>query len=156
MPGVRGGERFGMLDEAPAGIASPLREIALGLPAAAIGELEPRVLPALVVSLTLAVWLIDGASTGGRHGALAPTLAYDAAAMGDGSLPGEAFARITAPTTVLSGGASPDWMREAAAAAAAAIPGATSVVLPGQTHDVAADTLASAVREAVTAYADRP
>ena len=88
--------------------------------------------------------------------ALAPTLAYDAAAMGDGALPTDALARITAPTTVLAGGASPDWMRESAAAAAAAIPGAAAVVLPGQTHDVAADALADAVRDAVTAYADRP
>ena len=88
--------------------------------------------------------------------ALAPTLAYDAAAMGDGALPSAALARITAPTTVLAGGASPDWMRESATAAAAAIPGAAVVVLPGQTHDVAADALADAVRDAVTAYADRP
>ena len=57
---------------------------------------------------------------------------------------------------MLAGGASPDWMRESAAAAAAAIPGAAAVVLPGQTHDVAADALADAVRDAVTAYADRP
>jgi len=88
--------------------------------------------------------------------ALAPTLAYDAAAMGDGALPSAALARITAPTTVLAGGASPDWMRDSATAAAAAIPGAAVVVLPGQTHDVAAGALADAVRDAVTAYADRP
>jgi pimeloyl-ACP methyl ester carboxylesterase len=88
--------------------------------------------------------------------ALAPTLAYDAVVMGDGALPTDALARISAPTTVLSGGASPDWMREAAAAAAAAIPGARHEVLPGQTHDVAAEVLGSAVHDAVTAYADRP
>ena len=47
---------------------------------------------------------------------------------------------------MLAGGASPDWLRDSAAAAAAAIPGAAYDVLPGQTHDVAADVLASAVR----------
>jgi pimeloyl-ACP methyl ester carboxylesterase len=88
--------------------------------------------------------------------ALAPTLAYDAAVMGDGALPTHTLTRITAPTTVLSGGASPDWMRESAAAAATAIPGARHEVLPGQTHDVAAEVLGSAVHDAVTAYADRP
>jgi pimeloyl-ACP methyl ester carboxylesterase len=88
--------------------------------------------------------------------ALAPTLAYDAAVMRDGALPTDALARITAPTTVLSGGASPDWMGEAAAAAAAGIPGARHEVLPGQTHDVVADVLGSAVHDAVTAYADGP
>jgi pimeloyl-ACP methyl ester carboxylesterase len=86
---------------------------------------------------------------------LAPTLAYDAAVMGDGSIPADAFARIAVPTTVLAGGAGPEWMRESAAAAAEAIPGAELAVLAGQTHDVAADALATAVREAITAYADR-
>jgi pimeloyl-ACP methyl ester carboxylesterase len=87
--------------------------------------------------------------------ALAPTLAHDAAVMGDGSVPVEALGRIGVPATVLSGGASPEWLRESAAAAAAAIPGARTEVLPGQTHDVAADVLAAAVRDAVTAYAHR-
>jgi pimeloyl-ACP methyl ester carboxylesterase len=87
--------------------------------------------------------------------ALAPTLAYDAAVMGDGALP-EALATVAVPTTVLAGGDSPAWMRESAAAAAGAVPGARSVVLAGQTHDVAADVLAAAVRQAVGAYADRP
>jgi pimeloyl-ACP methyl ester carboxylesterase len=91
-----------------------------------------------------------------RGETLAPTLAYDAAVMGDGGVPTDAFRRITAPTTVLAGGASPDWMQESAAAAAAAIPAAESAVLPGQTHDVAPDALAAAVRDAVGAYADRP
>jgi pimeloyl-ACP methyl ester carboxylesterase len=87
--------------------------------------------------------------------AIAPTLAYDAAVMGDGSIPA-ALRRVTAPTRVLAGGASPAWMRESAAAAAAAIPGADVEVLPGQTHDVAADVLAAAVLDAVAAYAERP
>jgi pimeloyl-ACP methyl ester carboxylesterase len=89
--------------------------------------------------------------------ALAPTLAYDAAVMGDGSIPRERFAAITAPTAVLTGGASPDWFRATAEAAAAAIPGATHRVLPGQTHDVAPDVLAAAVREfAAAPYARQP
>jgi pimeloyl-ACP methyl ester carboxylesterase len=87
--------------------------------------------------------------------ALAPTLAYDAAVMGDGAIPAEELARIAVPTTALAGGASPEWMRESAAAAAAAIPRADVEVLPGQTHDVAPDVLAAAVHEAVTAYAQR-
>jgi Alpha/beta hydrolase family len=86
---------------------------------------------------------------------LAPTLAYDAAVMGDGRIPGECFAAITAATAVLTGGASPDWFRAAGRAAADAIPGATYRELPGETHDVAPDVLAAAVHE-VTAYARRP
>jgi hypothetical protein len=89
---------------------------------------------------------------------LAPTLAYDAAVMGDGSIPGERFAAITAATAVLTGGASPDWFRAAGRATADAIPGASYRELPGQTHDVAPDVLAAAVREfaAHAGYARQP
>jgi len=77
---------------------------------------------------------------------LAPTLAYDAAVLGDGGVPEARFADIAAPTLVLAGAASPDWFRDSAQAAAVAIPGAAYDVLPGQTHDVAPDVLAAAVR----------
>ncbi len=76
---------------------------------------------------------------------MAPTLAYDAAVMGDGAVP-DRFGQIGCPALVLAGGGSPDWFRESGQAAAAAIPGAAYDVLPGQTHDVAADVLAAAVR----------
>jgi pimeloyl-ACP methyl ester carboxylesterase len=49
------------------------------------------------------------------------------------------------PTLVLAGSASPDFLREAARQAAAAIPGARHEVLDGQSHDVAPDVLAPAV-----------
>jgi Alpha/beta hydrolase family len=88
---------------------------------------------------------------------LAPTLAYDAAVMGDGGIPAERFAAITAHTAVFTGGASPDWSRAAGKAAAEAIPGATYAELPGQTHDVAPDALATAVHEFVSGpYARQP
>ena len=90
---------------------------------------------------------------------LAPTLAYDAAVMGDGSIPVERYAEITVPTAVLAGGASPDWFRDAGRAAAAAVRGATYGELAGQTHDVAPDVLAAAVRELTgtrTSYAGQP
>ena len=90
---------------------------------------------------------------------LAPTLAYDAAVMGDGSIQAERFAAITAATVVLTGGASPDWFRAAGTAAAEAIPGATYRELPGQTHDVAPNVLAAAVHGFVgtgAAYARQP
>jgi hypothetical protein len=87
--------------------------------------------------------------------AMAPTLAYDAAVMGDGSVPVERFASVPAATLVLGGGASPDWMRHAARAAAEAVPGATYRELAEQTHDVAPSVLAAAVRDFVTPYTDR-
>lgn len=81
--------------------------------------------------------------------AMAPTLAYDAAIMGDGTVPADRFAAIGVPALVLAGGASPEWMRDAAVAVAKAIPGAASGILDGQGHDVAPEVLAPAVRDFV-------
>jgi pimeloyl-ACP methyl ester carboxylesterase len=64
----------------------------------------------------------------------AHTLSYDSALGRVSTLAG--LARITAPTLVLDGGASPDWMRAAAAAVAAAVPGATYRTVPGEDHAI--------------------
>jgi hypothetical protein len=82
-----------------------------------------------------------------RFEAIAPTLAYDAAVMGGGSVPVELAASVTMPALVIDGGASPDWMREAASAVAEALPNATRRTLEGQTHDVAYDVLAPVLVE---------
>lgn len=73
----------------------------------------------------------------------APTLAYDAVAMGeDASVPTEKAARITVPTLVLDGGASDPFMHITALALAKAIPHAQQCTLEGQTHEVSAEVLA--------------
>jgi hypothetical protein len=48
---------------------------------------------------------------------------------------------------MLSGGESPEWMRNAAAAVATAIPGAENTVLDGQTHGVADEAVAPVLLE---------
>ncbi|MFE2989859.1 alpha/beta fold hydrolase [Streptomyces sp. NPDC059262] len=73
--------------------------------------------------------------------AVAPTLVYDDAAMGDGLVPRERLASITVPVLAVAGGASPAWMREAARAVAEAVPDGTYRTLEGQTHAVDPDTL---------------
>ncbi len=73
---------------------------------------------------------------------VAPTLAYDNAIMGDGSVPAERLSSVTVPTLVMDGGASPAFMHNAAQAAAHALPNAQHRTLEGQTHDVAPDALA--------------
>ena len=89
--------------------------------------------------------------------ALAPTLAYDAAAMGDGDPPDRRARPDHRPDPRARRRREPGVdARVGARAAAAAIPGARPRYSPGQTHDVAADALAAAVRDVVTAYADRP
>lgn len=74
--------------------------------------------------------------------AVAPTLAYDDAIMGDGSVPAARLESITVPTLVMDGGASPAFMHNAAQAVAHALPNAKHRTLEGQTHDVAPEVLA--------------
>jgi pimeloyl-ACP methyl ester carboxylesterase len=74
--------------------------------------------------------------------AVAHTLPYDLAICGDQLVPEARLARVAVPTLMLSGGASAEWMRNAAAACAAAIPGAHNTVLDGQTHGVADEAVA--------------
>lgn len=74
--------------------------------------------------------------------AIAPTLAYDAADMGqDRLVPTERAAAVTVPTLVMNGTAIP-FMLETANALAKAIPHAQHRTLEGQTHDVKLEVLA--------------
>lgn len=79
--------------------------------------------------------------------AVAPTLLYDATIMGDASIPTERAASVAVPALVLAGGASPDWMRDAAAAMADALPGGRLRTLEGQTHEVDPEVLAPVLLE---------
>jgi pimeloyl-ACP methyl ester carboxylesterase len=78
--------------------------------------------------------------------AVAPTLAYDAAALGpDRRVPTGRAAAITVPTLIMDGGASEEmmpFMRASAETLAAAIPHAQHEILAGQTHNVDAKALA--------------
>ncbi len=80
--------------------------------------------------------------------AIAPTLAYEAAVLGPGNvLPAARLATIGRPTLVLTGGSSPNWLRNAGRAVAEAIPGAVYRVLDGQAHGVEPDVLAPELLE---------
>jgi pimeloyl-ACP methyl ester carboxylesterase len=78
--------------------------------------------------------------------AVAPTLAYDAAALGpDRRVPTTRAAAITVPTLIIDGGASEEmmpFMRASAETLGAAIPHARRETLAGQTHNVDAKALA--------------
>ena len=74
--------------------------------------------------------------------AIAPTLAYDNAVMGDSGVPTARAASVKVPTLVMGGGASPDFMQNAAQALQKAIPGSQYRTLAGQTHEVAAEAIA--------------
>lgn len=85
---------------------------------------------------------------------IAPTLHYDGIIVENPalrqSLPpafADELASIQAPTLVMAGGASPDWMRNAAQTIAKTTPGARYRVLEGQTHQVESASLAPALTE---------
>ena len=82
--------------------------------------------------------------------ALAHTLAYDAAIIGDRSLPAALLATVTVPALVISGEQSPPFLRNAARAAAAALPGGRLSVLPGQGHDINPEATAPVMAEFLT------
>jgi hypothetical protein len=72
--------------------------------------------------------------------ALAPTLAYDNAIMGGGSLPVEAAKAATMPTLVLDGSESPAFMHEAVSSTKSCTRRAENI--QGQTHEVSPKVLA--------------
>ncbi len=76
--------------------------------------------------------------------ALAPTLAYDHAAIlgKDATIPTKRAAIVTVPTLIMNGGASFPFMYDTAKALSKAIPHAQLRTLEGQTHDVALEALA--------------
>ena len=79
--------------------------------------------------------------------AVAHTLAYDAAIIGDLSLPTGLLATVTIPALVICGEQSPPFLRAAAQAAAAALPHGRLATLAGQTHDINPDATAPVMAE---------
>jgi pimeloyl-ACP methyl ester carboxylesterase len=79
--------------------------------------------------------------------AIAHTLAYDAAIIGDLSLPADLAATVSIPVLVICGENSPPFLRNAARAAAAALPSGRLAVLPGQTHDINPPATAPVIAE---------
>ncbi len=79
--------------------------------------------------------------------AIAHTLAYEAAIVGDRSLPAGLLASVTLPALVVTGEQSPPFLRAAAQAAASTLRGGQLSVLPGQTHDIDPEATAPVMAE---------
>jgi hypothetical protein len=82
--------------------------------------------------------------------ALAHTLLYDAAIMGDSTLPAGLVATITAPMLVLDGSETGAWAANAAGALTTALPNPRHQTLQGQAHNVAWDVLAPVLKDFLT------
>ena len=78
---------------------------------------------------------------------VAHTLPYDAAIMRKFELPASRFAGITTPTLLIGGGSSPASLKDAARAAAQAIPNSRFVEIPKQSHNIKPSALAPVVRQ---------
>jgi pimeloyl-ACP methyl ester carboxylesterase len=79
--------------------------------------------------------------------AVAHTLVYDAAIIGDLTLPSELIASITTPTIVIDGEKSPPLMRSAAQAVADTLRNGRRSTLAGEGHDISPDVTAAVLRE---------
>ncbi len=86
--------------------------------------------------------------------ALAHTMPYDGAVLGDGlrggPLSSQHWAAVSTPTLVLDGGASPAWVHNTAQALAGVLPHALQRTLPGQTHSADPLVLAPVLEEFFT------
>jgi len=94
---------------------------------------------AMVVMMKLMPWIWR------KLKAVAHTLPYDAAVMGNWTVPTNRLAGVRVPTLVCHGGKTDERLKVAARAVAAAIPGAKHTELAGQTHNVRPDVLVPAV-----------
>ncbi|MFF2306152.1 alpha/beta fold hydrolase [Streptomyces sp. NPDC058128] len=136
-----------------------LAAVAAGLPAGAVSVFEPPYSAAAAERGRQAAELLG---SGRRAAALdlflaestvpaelrpggaepAHTLAYDAAVLGDGSVPERLLAGVHARVLVVDGGVSPMAVRQAARTLTEALPRGRHRTLTGQTHDVAPHVLA--------------
>jgi len=79
--------------------------------------------------------------------AVAHTLPYDTAVMGDFTVPEEMISRISVPALVAGGGKSPENLRAAVARVASVLSNGTLRMLEGETHNVKAEKLAPVLTE---------
>jgi pimeloyl-ACP methyl ester carboxylesterase len=82
--------------------------------------------------------------------AIAHTLAYDAAIVGDLSLPTELLDSVATPTLVICGEQTVPMLRAAARAAAEKLPNGRLASLPGQGHDISPEATAPVIADFLT------
>ncbi|ABC82894.1 alpha/beta fold hydrolase [Anaeromyxobacter dehalogenans] len=96
----------------------------------------------------MAVWVMRLLPMWRKLEAVAHTLPYDAAIMGDWAVPAARLSALRVPVLLMNGGRTAPALARAARAAAAAIPGARHLELPGQAHAVEPGLLAETLEAA--------
>ena len=100
-------------------------------------------------ALVAMLWLMPVIRRNGI--ATAPTLAYDAALMGDFTPPMEELSAVAIPTLVIGGDKSPARLQRGVLGTAAAIPDGTHHLLPGQNHNISAKALSPVLADFIRA-----
>jgi pimeloyl-ACP methyl ester carboxylesterase len=100
---------------------------------------------AAVIAMRLLPWIWR------KLEAVAHTLPYDVAVMGEFEVPAARLASITIPTLVMQGSKTDARLQKAARGVAMSVPGAEHLTLAGQTHNVKPAVLAPAVAAFFTA-----
>jgi pimeloyl-ACP methyl ester carboxylesterase len=95
----------------------------------------------------ISIWIMRMLPIWPKLKAVAHTLPYDAAILGDFSVSSKATAAVKAPALVIGGERSPVELRSAVSAVADSLPGSTRQMLKGQTHNVSVKVLAPALME---------
>lgn len=95
----------------------------------------------------ISIWIMRMLPIWRKLKAVAHTLPYDAAILGDFSVSSKATAAVKAPALVIGGERSPVELRSAVSAVADAVPGSTRQMLKGQTHNVSVKVLAPVLLE---------
>jgi pimeloyl-ACP methyl ester carboxylesterase len=79
--------------------------------------------------------------------AIAHTLVYDILITDEQRLPTDVIAKVSVPTLVVAGGASPAWAQNGVRAVAETVPGGRSLTIADQDHGVAPDAIAPVLVE---------
>ena len=128
------------------------RELAETVDAAIAEDRRADAIRAFLTASGMPAEMAEGAAHDPRMLALAPTMPYEFAVMGDhhgGTIPTERVRALRMPTLVILGGASPDFFRGTAERIVELLPDGRLTVLDGQDHGAPADVVAPVVADFV-------
>lgn len=124
------------------------RELAEGIRSAIADDRRADAISLFLTASGVPAEMAAGMSGDPAMLAVAPTMPYDFAVMGeDGVIPDDLVRAIDVPTLVLAGDASPEFFRDTASRITKMLPNAQYTVLEGQDHGASAEVVAPVVEE---------
>ncbi|TDC55118.1 alpha/beta hydrolase [Actinomadura sp. KC345] len=130
------------------------RELAEGVRAALKDDRRADAIKLFLTSSGMPPDMAEGASGNPDMQAIAPTMPYDFAVMGNGTrggaIPEDLARKVTVPTLLIAGDASPPFFRDTATRLAGLLPDARDTILKGQDHGATAEAVAPPVMTFLT------